>query len=191
MNRTARAVCGLAVAASFVGLSAGCGSDESHGGATISTSTVAVEGEPVSAIPAEFEGLDPCTLLTSEEARNATGAPSIGAPRRIVAPGQTGSMAACSWRPPEESLGVYLSFTTPPTLPSADQEKIWTDEIGHPARALLMSGACHVYVWYSGDRMANLKIYLPEQQRTSSLDNDVCGRSKPLIKQVFAKIPWK
>ncbi|MBC7300850.1 MAG: DUF3558 family protein [Nocardia sp.] len=185
------AIFGLAVVVSIAGLSAGCGSDESGSDTTVSAPIVAVEGEPASAIPAEFEGLDPCTLLTGEEARDAIGAPSIGAPERIVAPGQTGSMAACSWKPPEESLGVYLSLATPPTMPLADQEKTWTDEIGHPARARPMSGACHVYVWYSSDRMANLRIYLPEEQRASSLDNGLCDRSKPLIKQVFAKIPWK
>ncbi|WP_169811625.1 DUF3558 family protein [Nocardia shimofusensis] len=190
MIRLASAGGALAVVLSVASLSAACNSDESEGGATVSTATATVEGEPVSALPAVFEDLDPCALLTAEEARDATGATDLGAPKRIVAPGQTGSMAACSWRLPED-LGVQLSFMAPPTLPSADQDKAWTDEIGHPAKVLAMSGACHVYVWYSGDRMANLKIYLPESQRASSLDNDMCDRSKPLIDQVFARIPWK
>ncbi|MFD4457007.1 DUF3558 family protein [Nocardia sp. NPDC058480] len=190
VTRTASAVYGLAIVVSVAGLSAGCSSDESDGGPQVSTPTATVEGEPVSAIPAAFEGLDPCTLLTSEEARNATGAPSIGSPRRIVAPGQAGSMAACSWRPPKD-LGVQLSFTTPPTLPSTNQEKAWTDEIGHPAKVSTISGACHAYAWYSSDRMVDLKIYPPEQQRSSSLEDDVCARSRAFIKQVFSKIPWK
>ncbi|MFC4125863.1 DUF3558 family protein [Nocardia rhizosphaerae] len=174
----------------IAGLSAGCGSGESNSGAAASTPPSVVEGEPASEIPAVFEGLDPCALLTTEEARTATGAATIEAPRRIVAPGQSGSMAACSWRPPND-LGVQLSFTAPPTLPAANQEKAWTEEIGHPARVSTISGSCHAYVWFSEDRMVDLKIYPPKEQRSSSTDDDVCARSKTLIKQTFAKIPWE
>ncbi|MFD3743861.1 DUF3558 family protein [Nocardia sp. NPDC058633] len=191
VTRPAPAIFGLAVVVSIASLTAGCGADESGGSAQTSSSTVTVEGQPASAIPAVFEGVDPCALLTGDDASNAIGVPSVRPPRRMTGTGESSALADCAWRPPEESLGVHLGFTTPPTLPVTDKVEAWTMEIGHPARVSTISGACHAFVWYSNDRMVDLKIYPPERQRASSLNDDVCARSKPLIKQVFDKIPWK
>ncbi|WP_336085291.1 DUF3558 family protein [Nocardia sp. SSK8] len=188
MVRPAPALYTFVVAMSVAGFVMGCSSGESSSDTTPSTS-VAVEGEPVSAIPAVFEGLDPCALVSVEEAREATGSSSIGAPRRIVAGGQSGSMVACSWRPGND-LGIQLSFTAPPTSPASDLDQVWTDELGHPARVNTISGACHAYVWYGDDRMVDLKIYPPAEQRSSSLEDDVCARQKGFLEQVFAKVPW-
>ncbi|WP_198036968.1 DUF3558 family protein [Nocardia sp. BMG51109] len=177
----------------FAGLAAGCGSDKSTDHESVnneSTSTASVEGVPVSAIPATFEGLDPCSLLTVDEAEKAAGLSSVGPPRREAATAQLGEMAGCVWNPPND-VGVGVSFTRPAMTPSAKQDKTWSDEIGHPAQARVISGACHASAWFSNDRMVELTISPPDRGRSESSDDSVCERSKPVIKELFAKIPWQ
>lgn len=153
-------------------------------------STVVEQVSPTTApVPALYEGVDPCSLATEEEVRNATGQQN-SRPQRGFEPAADDS---CIWG--EDGLTVgFISYEYEHFV-DRSESRLVSDGVGAQISVGSFNvNTCLAMIGFSEDRVINAFVVPTKEYRAGQGfdENDtVCERSIPLFKLMIERTGWE
>ncbi|QNG20023.1 DUF3558 domain-containing protein [Rhodococcus triatomae] len=140
-----------------------------------------------------FEGVDPCSLVTSEEAREFSGAP-VGKARRDLGPQlQSDPLGdSCSWD--DTYLRIWFDVGEFEAREDSASTRL-SGAVGRPANSASGDpGSCLAAISFTDDRVLTVSISPPTRTLANEPvdeSNSVCDRSVPLLRDVITRVGWE
>lgn len=157
--------------------------------------------------PSQFEGVDPCTMVTKAEAEGMAGQTGLSAIRNAALQPhmeRTGRTDTCTWSAPGTvPLAVVFQLLDQPARLDADTNQVsrWlSDNLHRPVTAsygTTPAGTgiedCAVHVPYSNLRMVDivLTVSAPSPAPSPTDADNLCTRNQAVLRGILTRVPWQ